>query len=1006
MSGPISRRGDISRRRFLQGASLGAVAVGVTAYGGSRVQGQSPSPSASPPPPDPLLAGDLTKVTETWVEPEVWRPAGTDQLSLHVVENQGGFRFSWGGQSPGPTIRMRGDQTLYVRIQNDLGPDDGATPIGPSPDPKEGFPGPEGAMLATLQGDERYGEGLNRIPTIPQPDWSLGEHLNGVHSQHVTNMHSHGLHVAPGKNDNGTSSDDIYLRITPAADAIKISQNPGLYAAYQENRDEIIDEVADFEFRLGNVMEGLVAADGQVVGSGVPHPPGTYWYHPHSHGSTQNQVASGMAGFLIIEGDVDALVNERIAGDPDAQWDQKTGDYDYRERDLLVQRVFVAPTENISGANAGEDTDDPQQLKRGSGSGGGNRIEHLVNGSVEPGIITMRPGAVERWRVLNGSVDGSGFMRFAVLAGEFTVNPGSVTQASGNFTADAGNVLQRVDRTSGSPVMQPLTVQDWSPITVSVDGTDEPVEKAKIWQLSWDGITRVVADGAGDWKYKVRDLAAVNDGQEPDFDSLVDCFEPENLQRCYWRPNELRLAPANRGDVFFKAPKLEDGETAAVYTLVALPTQIPRTETQSKIMAHVVVSGDPVPGGDDLRFDALLDGLAVHPYELPVTDDELLVTDEERAARGLGDGELYRTRVIDYAGWGANGLPIIQPNPEYLDANPEKERLTYYVPPSPDSTEYTVPVMKDGKPVMIDGEPQGVPVTNIRRFPSGDLPTVLLPALTRSMNIDGEKFYPTSPSTPKMLLNTAEEWAVINQSIDLYSVAGPDSSWTTDQLAQYLELNPELVYYQFDYVDTPPDGALTSPQPYWLTHVVAYAMTMAQVAAVNAKRPTGGDEPWAQRGQIGNHGPGANHPFHIHQNPFWITRIDVPDKNGDYVNVLQEPMWSDTVALPKSGGRVVFRSRFVDYQGEFVEHCHLLLHEDNGMMQRLQIITDAGEADYQPSAAVTSSDATVADVNALYPQPTADEMYESSLFFVDQNNTGQVYPGADFVVKIPTPPTE
>jgi hypothetical protein len=441
--------------------------------------------------------------------------------------------------------------------------------------------------------------------------------------------------------------------------------------------------------------------------------------------------------------------------------------------------------------------------------------------------------------------------------------------------------------------------------------------------------------------------------------------------------------------------------------LVAMPTQIPRTETQTKIMAHVVVSGDPVPGGDDLRFDSLLDGLAVHPYELPISDEELLVTDEERAARGLGEGKLYRTRVIDYAGWGANGLPLIEPNQEYLEANPDKERLTYYVPPAPDSTEFSVPVMKDGKPVMVDGEPQGVRVTNIRRFPDGgDLPTLLLPALTRSMSIDGEKFYPTSPSTPKMLLNTAEEWAVINQSIDMYSATMPDSSWTTDQLAQYLELNPELLYYQFDYVDTPPEGALTSPQPYWLTHVVAYPMTMAQVAAVNAKRPKPGAEPWAHKAPLDNHGPGANHPFHIHQNPFWITRIDVPDKDGNYVNVLQEPMWADTIELPKSGGRVVFRSRFVDYPGELVEHCHILLHEDNGMMQRLQIISDASQSDYQPSAAVTSSDASVDDVNALYPQPTADEMWRRSLHFVDQNNTGQVYPGAEFAVGPPAPPTE
>ncbi|MFY0533710.1 multicopper oxidase domain-containing protein [Nannocystis pusilla] len=35
-------------------------------------------------------------------------------------------------------------------------------------------------------------------------------------------------------------------------------------------------------------------------GTTVNHPAGTYWYHPHMHGSTAIQVAGGMAGAIII----------------------------------------------------------------------------------------------------------------------------------------------------------------------------------------------------------------------------------------------------------------------------------------------------------------------------------------------------------------------------------------------------------------------------------------------------------------------------------------------------------------------------------------------------------------------------------------------------------------------------------------------------------------------------------------------------------------------------------
>jgi FtsP/CotA-like multicopper oxidase with cupredoxin domain len=986
---PQVDQGGISRRRFLQGTGLAIAAVGVGAYARSpRARGATASPDPSA---DPLLRGDLADVTETWTEPRVWKPLGSEPLRLNVVEDEGGLRFSYDGESPGPTIRMSGDETLYVRIQNDLGEDRGISPVGPNPDPLEGYPGPEGAMLKTLKSSDQYGDGLNQIPTKPQPDWSLGEHTNGLHSAHVTNLHTHGLHVAPGKNDNGTSSDDIYLRIVSKRDAVKIAKHPGLYQKYQESRDEIIDHVADFEFRLGDVMQGLVGPDGQAL-SGVPHPPGTYWYHPHSHGATQNQVASGMAGFLIIEGDVDALVNERIAGNADAKWDVKTGDWDYRERDMLLQRVFLAPTDNISGPVPGLD---PDALKKKR-----NSIHTLINGKPQPDRIRMRPGAIERWRVLNGSVDGAGYMRLAVLAGRFfTVKPTEGGPGKGLHK------LFMLDDSGGSKTEMPVTVNDYQPLTVNSDSGSKAIEKAHIWQLAWDGVTLVRQDSAGSWTYQVRDLATVNDGQEPNLERLTECYRAANIPLCYRRPNELAMADANRADIFFQAPPLVDG-APAVYTIVSLPTRLNGTpEGNVKVLAHVVVSGDDVPGQQDYPFGDLLTGLAVSPYEIPVSDEEIQVkSDAERAAKGIGDGTAYRTRVVRYAGFGAKGLPFVQLDDDYVSANPLKGKLSYYKPPHKDSTHYTLPITNGGKKTT-------AAVTQIERFPSGDLPTVLLAANTRTMNIDGQKFYPTSETTPKMLLNTSEEWVVYNQSVDVYSVPPAKASWTTEQKAEYITNNPELVYYQFQYVDGPPSGskAPTSPLPYYGSHQISYAMTQAQADAVNAARASASGDPWSMKGQLeisGGRGA-ADHPFHIHQNPFWLTRIDVPDENGDMVNILPEPQWADTVSVPRNGGRAVFRSRFVDYEGEFVEHCHILLHEDNGMMQRLQVIGNAAHANYEVRDAVVGPDASAADVNEIYAKPSLAESWARSVMFVDGNpNTGQVYPGEGFIPSPPTPPTE
>ena len=35
------------------------------------------------------------------------------------------------------------------------------------------------------------------------------------------------------------------------------------------------------------------------------HTRGTYWYHPHHHGSADVQMTSGMAGVVVIKGDFD-----------------------------------------------------------------------------------------------------------------------------------------------------------------------------------------------------------------------------------------------------------------------------------------------------------------------------------------------------------------------------------------------------------------------------------------------------------------------------------------------------------------------------------------------------------------------------------------------------------------------------------------------------------------------------------------------------------------------------
>ena len=73
---------------------------------------------------------------------------------------------------------------------------------------------------------------------------------------------------------------------------------------------------------------------------------------------------------------------------------------------------------------------------------------------------------------------------------------------------------------------------------------------------------------------------------------------------------------------------------------------------------------------------------------------------------------------------------------------------------------------------------------------------------------------------------------------------------------------------------------------------------------------------------------GMDHPFHLHGFQFQIL-----DRDG-----VPEPFrsWKDTVNVPKES-RVRFIVRYDDHPGLWMFHCHILDHEDHGMMGIVQI---------------------------------------------------------------------
>lgn len=190
-----------------------------------------------------------------------------------------------------------------------------------------------------------------------------GDH-NSHHGWNTTNLHTHGLHVSPS----GTS-DNVFLRVEP-----KTSQS------YE------IDIPLD-------------------------HPAGTFWYHAHKHGAVSSQVASGMAGALIIDGLPDAESGPVLG----AESIKEIGDA--KERILVFQQI---PYVMDSGFGVVEIPNLPQMFRPGAWDALGRHT--TVNGVRLP-VITMRPGEVQRWRMVH-----SGFRESLQL--RLIRNPSSSTGPS------------------------------------------------------------------------------------------------------------------------------------------------------------------------------------------------------------------------------------------------------------------------------------------------------------------------------------------------------------------------------------------------------------------------------------------------------------------------------------------------------------------------------------------------------------------------------------------------
>ena len=145
-------------------------------------------------------------------------------------------------------------------------------------------------------------------------------------------------------------------------------------------------------FRLPEYVPGpaktLAAMPGMTMGATdgnlgtlaiMGQAPGTHWYHAHKHGSTAIDVANGMTGAFIIEGQYDDDLNQFYG----------TG-WTRTQPVLVINQLGVKPNLLRGGKNPG-------------GQGATDKgPDFTVNGQTNP-VIEMQPGEVQLWRIVNTS---------------------------------------------------------------------------------------------------------------------------------------------------------------------------------------------------------------------------------------------------------------------------------------------------------------------------------------------------------------------------------------------------------------------------------------------------------------------------------------------------------------------------------------------------------------------------------------------------------------------------
>jgi FtsP/CotA-like multicopper oxidase with cupredoxin domain len=289
----------------------------------------------------------------------------------------------------------------------------------------------------------------------------------------------------------------------------------------------------------------------------------------------------------------------------------------------------------------------------------------------------------------------------------------------------------------------------------------------------------------------------------------------------------------------------------------------------------------------------------------------------------------------------ANFVPVIYPNnePARIEVAPDRKELWRVLNAAADVI-FNLQVVVNGKaqPVEVIAV-DGVPISQASKLPNRD--TIFLPPGARA------EFVVTTPQTSEHAELVTRAWDTgpqgdndTERTIADIEPSGHDKNekqrtvQTSGLSSNYIAKIPDTLIRRRLYFSQLSGNAQDADLfvLYFITVVGQSPAPYKMGSPPNIVIHQGDVEDW-----IIENRSAEDHVFHIHQIHFKVLEVNgKPVDDPTMRDTIDVPYWSGTGPYPSVKLRMDFRNPNIE--GTFLYHCHILKHEDMGMMGSIQVL--------------------------------------------------------------------